>query len=56
MTPVPVSGVVWAMSALSIFSIIELVYFVIFFMILYVIGWGLIQVFRPIFKIMNYGD
>lgn len=52
----PVSGVVWAMSALSIFMVIIFVYLLIFFMILYAIFWGIIQVFKPIFQIITYGD
>ncbi len=35
--------------------VVIFVYFAIFFMILYVIAWGIIQVFRPIFRILNYG-
>lgn len=46
------SGVVWAMSALSIMTLVEFVYFAIFFTIVYVIAWGIIQVFRPIFRIL----
>lgn len=55
-SPVAPSGVVWAMSALSIFTLIAFVYFLIFFVILYVMAWGILQVFKPIFKIMTYGD
>lgn len=50
------SGVVWAMSALSIFTLVDFVYFLIFFVILYVIAWGIMQVFRPILKLLTYGD
>lgn len=54
--PLVPSGVVWAMSALSIFTLIEFVYFLVFFMILYVIAWGILQVLKPIFRIITYGD
>lgn len=54
--PVAVSGTVWAMSALSIFTLINFVYFCVFFTIIYVIAWGVIQVFRPILRILTYGD
>ncbi len=50
------SGVVWALSALSIMMVVITVYFIIFWMILYVIAWGIIQVFKPILKIMSYGN
>lgn len=50
------SGVVWAMSALSIMMLIIFVYFAIFFMMLYIIAWGIIQVLRPIFRLITYGD
>lgn len=55
-TPVMPVGAIWAMSALSIFTLIEFVYFAIFFMMMYAIAWGIIQVFRPIFRIITYGD
>lgn len=51
-----INGVVWALSALSIIMIAVLVYFAIFWMILYVIAWGIIQFLRPIFKILSYGN
>lgn len=48
------SPVVWVMSAISIMMLVIFVYFAIFFMILYVIAWGIIQVMRPIFNIIFY--
>jgi hypothetical protein len=50
------SAVVWALSALSIMMLVIAVYFAIFFMILYVIAWGIIQVFKPIFRLLSYGS
>jgi hypothetical protein len=43
---------VWAISALILMTIIQAVYFLIFFMIFYVIGWGILQVLKPIVKIL----
>ncbi len=47
--------VIWVLSAISLSMLYFFVYTCIFFMILYAIAWGLIQVFRPIFHIMDYG-
>jgi hypothetical protein len=49
------NAVIWVLSALSLSMLYFAVYAAIFFMILYAIAWGLIQVFRPIFRIINYG-
>ena len=48
------TATVWAFSALIIVMIIVVVYFIIFFTILYIIGWGISRVLRPIGNIMFY--
>lgn len=50
------SGVVWAMSALSIMMMVICVYFVTFFMIIGLIFWGVLQVLNPIFRLIAYGE
>jgi hypothetical protein len=47
------SGVVWALSALFIFTGIALVYFLIFFFMFLVVAWGIGLVMRPVIKIVK---
>ena len=46
---------VYAMSALTLTMIITFVYFAIFWMIWFIIGWGVLRVFRPIISLLK-GD
>lgn len=44
----------FALTALFLVLLVDVVYFAIFFMIFYFIGWGIIQVLRPILKLLTY--
>jgi len=46
------SGVVWVLVTLGINTFIEVFFFMIWFMILYVIGWGCALLFNAIGKLM----
>ena len=47
--------VVWAMSALSIMTVITFVYFAVIFMLLYITAWAILQFWVPVMKFLTYG-
>ncbi len=51
LTPAPS---VWALTALGVSFIVDAVYLLIFFMLLYLIGWPLTKFFRAIATLLNH--
>jgi hypothetical protein len=54
MTPLDPNGIVWALSAISVVTVVGFVYFAIFWMFMYLVFFGLAEVFRGIYKMLSF--
>lgn len=53
MSTLDANGIVWALSGVSIMVLVVSVYFAIFWAFMYMTFWGIAEVWRAVYKLMN---